>query len=86
VYVPVQHNGIVIVLVASLGLQVIEHRGLTTEHCIARDCETILVVPHDGTTGDHVDQGSEMDTTSVGRKNKLLAGTSMQQYYLRNGL
>jgi len=61
----VQHSGIVIVLVASLGLQVTEHCGLTIEHCMARDCETILVTPHDGTTGDHVDQPSDSDTTSI---------------------
>ena len=56
------------VLVASLGLQVTEHSGLTTEHCMARDCEIILVVPHDGNTGDHIDQLSDCDTTSVERK------------------
>jgi len=61
----VQHSGIVILLVASLELQVTEHCGLTIEHCMARDCEIILVVPHDGTTGDHEDQPSDTDITSV---------------------
>ena len=55
------------VLVASLGLQVTEHSGLTIEHCMARDCEIILVVPHDGNTGDHMDQLSDTDTTSIER-------------------
>jgi len=68
-YIPVQHSEIFSVLVATLALQVEEHSGLTSEHCIERDCDTLLVEPHgDGTAGDHMDQPSGIDTTSVGKK------------------
>ena len=70
-----QHNGISsTVLVASLGLQITEHSGLTIEHCMARDCEIILVVPHNGTSGDHMDQPSDTDTTSVERTKLYVYG------------
>jgi len=61
----VQHSETFADLVASLELQVTAHCGLTIEHCMTRDCETILVVPHAGSTGDHVDQPRDTDTTSV---------------------
>jgi len=64
-YIPVQHSETFADLVASLELQVTAHCGLTTEHCMTRDCETILVVPHAGSTGDHMDQPRDTDTTSV---------------------
>ena len=70
-HIPVQHNGMSIVLTDVLLLQTSEHCMSTIKHCVERDCVKLLIAPHGGGAGDHSEKPSDTDITSVGSKTIL---------------